>query len=154
MWDAIKITLFTVCGAIAAYLKPLFDPMIVLSVLFVFDVFFGVATDIVVNKDRIRGSKLLSSVIMLALYCFVICLTYFVGEMMGDVEGSLFLVKSLTYTFVVFYAANILRNLKTLLPNSKSIAFLYFIFGLQILKRMPEIAEFLGFSKEKNDENK
>ena len=62
-------------------------------------------------------------------------------------EEALFIVKTLTYVFTAVYVANFLRNMKVLAPNNKAIAILEYLFGLHILKKMPE---FLGLTKQNN----
>lgn len=152
MWDAVKIIITTVFGGLITYLEPIYNPMQVLAYVFFADIIAGVLVDIIRNDDRIRIKKVLVSLAFLALYFFVIASTFFIGERMGDKEESLFIVKTLTYTFTYFYISNFFRNLKLLAPNNKPIAFIDYWLGLQVIKRLPELAKYLGITKNKENE--
>jgi hypothetical protein len=66
---------------------------------------------------------------------------------MGDADEALYFVKILTYVFSYCYFSNILRNMKQLAPGNRAIAFLDYFIGLQIVKRLPEVADFFGLNK-------
>lgn len=153
MWDTIKILITTALGGLVTYLEPIYNPIQVLGYVFFADIIAGVLVDIIRNNDRIRIRKFLISVAFLALYFWIIASTYFIGERMGDAEQAFFIVKTLTYTFTYFYASNFFRNMKLLAPNNKPIAFIDYFLGLQVVKRLPELAHFLGISKNKNNGN-
>ena len=153
MWDSIKILFTTAFGALMTYLEPIYNPIQVLAYVFFADIIAGILVDIIRNDDRIRIKKVLVSLAFLALYFFVIASTFFIGERMGDKDESIFIVKTLTYTFTYFYASNFFRNLKLLAPDNKPIAFMDYWLGLQVIKRLPELAKYLGITKEKEDGN-
>lgn len=151
MWDSIKIIFTTAFGALITYLEPIYNPIQVLTYIFFADILAGILVDIIRNNDRIRIKKVLISLAFLALYFFIIATTFFIGERMGDKEESLFIVKTLTYTFTYFYASNFFRNLKLLAPDNKPIAFIDYWLGLQVIKRLPDLAKYLGITKDKKD---
>ena len=154
MIDAIKISLAAILGGIYSYFEPVHNPMIVLAIVFTGDIFAGILVDIIVNDDRIRIKKFLLAVAFLALYSVIIASVFVIGKLMGDMDEALVIVKSLTYVFALFYTSNFFRNLKILAPNNKPIAFLAYILSLHIVKKVPELAKFLGLttSKINNDE--
>jgi hypothetical protein len=147
MIDIIKISIITLLGALITYLKPIYNPVVVLIIAFVVDICAGVLVDLIRNDDRIRLKKFLISMAFLTLYSGIIAFTYIIGERMNDTPEALYIVKTLTYTFIVFYVSNIFRNLNLLIPNNKPVAFLNYFFGLHIIKKMPELAKFLGLKK-------
>lgn len=151
MWDALKIIFTTAFGCLITFLEPVYNPIMVLAYVFVADIFFGIMVDLIINDDRLRLKKFILSVAFLALYTSIIASTYVIGKLMGDEKEALYLVKSLTYVFILFYVSNTFRNLKLLFPHNKPIAFLYYIFGLQILKKLPLLAKFLGLTPDKED---
>ncbi|MDH6304598.1 hypothetical protein M2459_001333 [Parabacteroides sp. PF5-5] len=153
MWDLIKITVAGMIGSIINYLQPVYNPIIVLGYMFVLDIFFGILTDIIRNNDRLRLRKLLLSVAFLALYLLIIASAFFIGERMDDLDEALYIVKVLTYVFIYFYTSNILRNLHELAPGNNIIAFLDYFLGLQMIKKLPEVAEYLGITKKNKNEN-
>jgi hypothetical protein len=154
MWDTIKIIATSIIGGIITYLEPIYNPVTVLGFIFVLDIVFGILTDLIRNDDRIRPKKFLIAVSFLAMYLVIIASTYVIGERMGDATEALYFVKIFTYVFAYCYASNILRNMKELAPGSKAIAFLDYFVGLQIVKRLPEVAGFFELTKKQKNENK
>jgi hypothetical protein len=151
--DAIKLFLMTLISAILSYLQPIYAPIIVLTIVFFGDIAAGIAVDLVVNKDRIRIKKILFALLFVALYVSIIANTFIIGDHMGDQDESLKIVKILTYVFAYFYVSNTLRNLCTLFPNNKPLAFLYYWLGLQVVKRLPDLAKYLGLGTKKDTED-
>jgi hypothetical protein len=152
MWDIVKTSIVSLCAAIWTYLEPLYNPMFVLGYLFVLDIFFGILVDLFKNKDRIRLKKFLIAVAFLAMYLLIIASVFVIGEHQNDKDEALYFIKVLTYVFIYFYMANIIKNMRQLFPNSKPIAFLDYFLGLQVVKRLPELAQFLGLTKNKANE--
>lgn len=153
MWDTFKIIMVAALGSLYSYLEPIYDPMKVLAFVFLADIVAGVLVDLIRNNDRIRIKKFLIAVAFLALYFSIIASTYIIGEHMGDKSEALLVVKTLTYVFSYFYVSNTFRNLKVLAPNNKQIAFLDYWLGLQIVKRLPNLAKYLGLGKDKENQS-
>lgn len=149
--DAIKIAIMALISSILAYFQPIHDIMIVLAFVFVVDFGAGLLVDLIVNDDRIRIKKVLFATIFIALYVSIIASVFFIGDRMGDGKEALSVIKMLTYVFIYFYASNTLRNLCLLFPENKPLAFLYYFLGLQVVKRLPELAIFLGLTKKDNN---
>ena len=152
MTDALKLLTVTVTGTAISYVQPLHGAMIVLLVLFFGDMFFGILADLIVFRNSLSLKKFLLSFAYVAIYLSIITGIYFVGEKMGDEIQALFVDKLVTYVFIFFYAGNILKNLKHLLPKNQAIAFLEFLFRLEFVKKIPRLEEFLNKNKEKNNE--
>ena len=153
MWDIIKITITTALGSLITYLEPIYNPMFVLGYVFIADIIAGILVDLIKNDDRIRIKKFMIALAFLALYFVIIASTFIIGEKMGDIEEALFIVKTLTYTFTYFYVSNTIRNLKVLVPNNKPVSFLDYWLGLQVIKRLPELAAYLGMTNKNKDGN-
>lgn len=149
--DAIKIFLITLLSAIVAFFEPIQNPIIVLFIVFAGDFSFGILVDLFVNNDRLRIKKALFALAFLFLYTSVIVLTFVIGFLMGDLDECMWIVKTLTYVFTAFYIANTLRNICLLFPQNRIFAFLYYVFGLQILKKMPVLYNYIF---ERKDDNK
>lgn len=151
--DALKLFVMTLISALLSYLQPIYAPMVVLSIVFFGDIAAGVAVDLVVNKDRIRIKKILFALLFVALYASIIANIFIICEHMGDQDEGLKLIKVLTYVFAYFYVSNTLRNLCALFPNNKPLAFLYYWLGLQVVKRLPDLARYLGLGTKKDNEH-
>lgn len=149
--DAFKLFVMTLISALLSYLQPVSAPMVVLGLMFLGDIGAGVAVDLVVNKDRIRIKKILFALLFVALYASIIANTFIIGDHMGDKDESLKIVKMLTYVFTYFYASNTLRNLCLLFPKNKPLAFLYYWLGLQVVKRLPDLARYLNLGTPQKD---
>ena len=149
MLDSLKVLIVAVLGSLYSYLEPIYNPMKVLAIVFFADILAGVLVDLIRNNDRIRIKKFLIAVAFLALYFSIIASTYVIGEHMGDTNEALIIVKTLTYVFSYFYVSNTLRNFRLLAPENKPIAFLDYWLGLQVVKRLPDLAKYLGLGKGK-----
>ena len=148
MTDFLKVILLTAISNALAYLSPIHNAMQVLAIVFIADMIFAMIADIVVLKNSFKPKKFLTAFFYVAVYLFVIVFVYVVGEKMGDEEQSLYIDKTITYIFIGFYCVNILKNLKIIAPDSKPIAFLYFMFGFEFMKRVPNLYEFMNGEKE------
>nr|DAE47093.1 MAG TPA: hypothetical protein [Caudoviricetes sp.] len=153
MLDTFRIFIVAVIGSLYSYLEPIYNPMKVLAIVFFADIIAGVLVDLIRNNDRIRIKKFLIAVAFLSLYFSIIASTFVIGEHMGDIDEALFIVKTLTYVFSYFYVSNTFRNVRVLIPDNKPIAFLDHWLGLQVVKRLPELAKYLGLGKEKEVSN-
>ncbi len=153
MIDTIKITIVAIVGGIYSYFEPVHNPIKVLAIVFTADILAGILVDLIVNNDRIQIRKFLLAVAFLALYSVIIASVFVIGKLMGDMVEALVIVKSLTYVFTAFYVSNFFRNMKKLAPNSKPIAFLAYIFGLHVVKKLPELAKWMGLTPNKTEEH-
>ncbi len=147
--DAIKIILATLIGGFVAYLQPVHNAMMVLTIVFVADIIFGISTDLFVNKLRFSPKKFMFSFITIAIYLSIVSSVYVIGEKMGDKKESLYVVKMLTYVFIYFYVSNSLHNLTQIFPSNRVFKFLDYVLGLEFVKRIPALGSFL--EKEKGE---
>jgi len=153
MYDAIKLTIITATSALLAYLQPVHNAMLVLFSIFLIDMGIGIATDLMINKNRLSKKKFMFAFKSFMIYAAIIASIYVVGEKMGDLDEALFIDKWITYAFIYFYIANSFNNLRKLFPQRRAIEFLDFVIGLEFMKRIPAIGEFLKYEKEVNEVN-
>ncbi len=150
--DALKILFATLLSGIIAYLQPVHNAIIVLMFVFVGDIVFGIIEDFIVSKNKFNPKKFMLAFVYVALYTSIVAGVYVIGERMGDMEESIYVVKTLTYVFVYFYVSNSVRNLRKIFPNSKILAFLDFFLGLEFMQRIPALSAFMDREKNKNKE--
>jgi len=143
MIDAVKLAGATGLSCLVAYFEPLRSAMFVLMFVFFLDMIIAIYADIVVNRKDFKPKKFLTAFFYVAIYLMIIVCVYIVGERMGDAEESLYVDKIVTYIFIYFYIVNILKNLRIIVPENRPIAFLEFTFGLEFLKRIPNLDEFI-----------
>ena len=148
MFDAIKVVAALALSSLLAYLQPVYNAMFVVFFIFTADMLLGISADIFVNRKRLNARKFIFAFLSFMIYTAIIASVYVIGEHMDDKDESLFVVKWLTYSFIYFYAVNILKNLRFLFPNVRTFAFLEFTVGLEFLKRIPALSSFLEKEKE------
>lgn len=147
--DSIKTVTVTAISALLAYLGPVHNVMILLFIMAGIDVLIGIPAAIVRDKERFRFKKFILAAVYLLIYLCIIALIYTVGQFQGDEAATLIVVKTLTYVFIYFYAANTLKNLHKIFPQHKGIAFMDYIIGLEFTKKIPQLEAFLN--KDKNN---
>jgi len=150
MIDTIKLFLVTAISGLIAYIEPVHSAMVALIFVFSIDIVCGIFKVLFVCKKRIKPKKILASFIYVAIYLSIIASVYIIGVNMDDASEAIFVDKFITYVFIYFYITNILKNLKALVPKSKAISFLDYVFHLEMLKRIPNLSEYLN--KDKNKE--
>jgi hypothetical protein len=148
--DAIKVFLSLIIGALISVLNPLTEPVLILVMLFIFDIVCGMIADRVINGRGFKFGKFLKSVQFLCLYVVIVGTIYVICYLQDDVEEGLLLLKTITYVCGYFYFSNIAKNLHESYPNNRFFGFLFFVLSVDILtRRIPLLNKFL--SKEKED---
>mgnify|MGYP003610716465 CR=1 FL=1 len=72
-----------------------------------------------------------------------------IGDKMKDGGWVFEVLSAITWGMIYFYVANWTKNLKRLFPSSRGISFIHYILGLEILKNLPLLKNFV----DKNPEN-
>lgn len=142
-WDIIKTAVATYVGALAAYLQPVHNAMVLLLIFAALDIVFGVVSGIAVSRERFSFKKFILSACYLLVYLGIVVLVYAVGRYQGDMDESLYVVKVITYVFIYFYSSNILKNLHQLMPDNPVIKFLDYFIGLQFSKKVALLDDFI-----------
>lgn len=151
--ETTKAFLSVVAGALLAIFNPLFNPVVLLVVLFVFDIVAGWIADKVINDTDFRYQKFFKAVKFLFFYVVIIGILYLACYLQGDIEQGGLLLKTVTYVCAYFYFSNIGKNLHQSYPENRFFSFMYFVLSLDLLtKRIPVLQAFLD--KEKKDEPK
>ena len=150
-WELVRAFVAACIGALLAFLEPVTGAMTLLLIVALADILTGIVTDLRVNGTCFRFRKFFFALVCAAVYLLIVALVYTVGLFQDDVQECLFIVKTITYTIIYFYAVNIFRNLRQLLPSNRAIAFLYYLLGLEFTKKFPALDDFL--KKEKEEKN-
>lgn len=153
--EGIKTVIVTVFSVVAAYCEPVRNAMFLLFLMAGIDLLAGMICSIAIDHERFRFKKFIMAVVYLLIYLGVIALIYTVGRFQGDYEGAMLIVKTITYVFIYFYSANILKNLTALFPANRVIGFLYYVIDLEFTKKIPYLGDFLKTATgEKSDKPK
>ena len=57
-------------------------------------------------------------------------------------------ITGIVYSVLYFYSVNIFRNLAKLIPDSRTLKFLYYVLSFEILKKLPFLKKFEENEKE------
>ena len=146
----IKATYFTVSGWLTSmllYFMPIKELTIVISIAFVVNFVTGIVTGILVQNEPIQFKKALLAFCEVAVYLVIFTTMFSVGERMNSYQSVLTALQVLTWAWIYFYVSNWSKNLKRLLPDSRGIAFFYFVLNLEFMKRIPYLKKFEEYEK-------
>jgi hypothetical protein len=149
--DTVKLTAVTAISSLFAYLEPLHGAMFVLVFVFFADMLIAIFTDLCINGKKFSPKKFLTAFFYVAVYLSIMASVYIIGERMGDGPESLFVDKATTYIFIYFYIVNIFKNLRLILPENRPIEFIEFSIGLEFVKRIPNLNEWMRREKDKTE---
>ena len=151
--DAIKAFFSIIGSAILTILNPLFNPVVILVILFTIDIAAGIISDRMINKASFSTKKFLKAVMFLFFYVVIIGVLYLICYLQNDVEEGVLLLKMITYVCAYFYFSNIAKNMHESYPTNRFFSFLYFFLSLDLItQKIPILSKFLEKEKEK-DEN-
>lgn len=135
----LKAIILASITAVIDYYAPVHNFLTVILVLATFDILAGILAD---NGDW-KKNKFLKAFLYLGLYGLFVLLFYWLGIMMEQEQES---VKSFTawlsWVFNYYYVTNILRNLNIKFPDSKPIAFLYWVITIKFISNISFLEEF------------
>lgn len=148
--NEIRTTLTTLISITLAYFAPIQNMVFVMFFLFLLNMVAGLIAGIIVDNEEFQFKKFFHCI--LETFClYTIVLTIFlIGEKMENMIGAMQCISGIVYTCVWFYGTNILRNLKKINPDSKIIAFLYYVMSFEIVKKIPYLQNFQN-NKKSND---
>ena len=151
--DAIKAFFSVIISSVLTIMNPVFNPTIILAILFVIDIAAGIISDKLINKADFSFKKFFKAVMFLFLYVVIIGTLYLICYLQEDIEEGKLLLKTITYACAYFYSSNIAKNLHETYPTNRFFAFLYFVLSLDLFtKKIPVIHNFLAQEKKRKDE--
>ncbi len=148
MIDTIKNLIVTGCSLLAAYFYPLKDIVFVIFFIFLLNCLFGLVAGLGVQGEKFNLKKFFRCLLETLVFYVIVLSIYVVGEKMGNPDGAVQCISGVVYAIIYFYSVNILRNANKLLPNCKTIYFLYYLLSFEIIKKIPYLKQF----QEKKDE--
>jgi hypothetical protein len=152
--DAYKTFISVILSSALTILNPLFNPVIILVVLFIFDIVCGIISDKIINKTHFSFSKFLRAVLFLALYIVIITAIYVICWLQNDIQEGETLLKVITYVCSYFYFSNIARNLHETYTDNRFFAFLFYVLSVDLFtSKLPILQKFLNQEKKQKNEN-
>ncbi len=126
---------------IAAYLSPIHGEVFSLFWVFALNFLFGLLTGLLANNESFSFKKAFRCIGEAMVFFVLVCAIFMIGEHHGDDSAALQCVSFITYSVFYFYAINILRNLKVLLPDGsaghKVVAFAHYLISVEFVKKIP-----------------
>ena len=139
----IKTFLAVSLASMLAYFEPIGDILTSITVLFLLNFVFGLLAGLLAHRETFNFRKAFVCVSEASVYLLLLASTFFIGDHLGLRSGALQAVSTVTYTLLYFYSVNIFKNLKVLMPKSKTIAFLHYLISIQILHKIPSLNQYL-----------
>lgn len=133
--------------SVLAFLNPIQMDIFVICTMIVGNFMFGWLESVWVKKERFQLDKFTKAMSEGLIYIILVIGIYIVLKMKGIEDKALYCTSVVSYAVIYFLGLNILRNLKSLYPNSRVLAFLYFVGSLEFSKNLPLIERFLNEEK-------
>lgn len=141
--DNIRGLIVCSLASLAAYFHPIQNVLIGIFWVFLLNFVFGLLAGLVRNKESFEFKKAFMCIIEACVFFVIIASVFFVGDYIGNKEGALQCVTSITYVLIYFYTVNIFKNLKLLFPNNKPIAFIHYVISIEFVTKIPNLDKFL-----------
>lgn len=148
-----KAAYYTVLGWLSQmvfYFTPIHGLIVGLSISFFISFIFGVLVGILKQDEAVDLKKASRAFSELMTYFVIIAALFVIGDKMKGESWLFEIISAITWGMIYFYVANWTKNMKRLFPNSKGVGFLNFVLGLEFIKKIPYLSDFL--EKDKKDE--
>lgn len=149
----IKTCYYTLLGWLSQmvfYFTPIHGLIVGLTIAFFISFVFGIFAGILKQDEAVNLKKASRAFSELATYFVIIAALFIIGEKMQDGGWVYEILSAITWGMIYFYVANWTKNMKRLFPNSRGISFLNFVLGLEFLKRIPYLKDFVDQENKEN----
>ena len=140
---ALWVVFFSAIMAMISYFEPVINMILAITIIFVTDIVFGIASGKKINKEKIDIKKGFAAIKLFGIYIFVITLLYAIGKFMCDEELIIYVVKTISWVTIYFYITNLTKNFKRLYPKSNTIRFIHWFLSVEFLYNIPSLKNFL-----------
>ena len=140
---ALWVVFLSAIMAMISYFEPVINMILAITIIFVTDIVFGIASGKKINKEKIDIKKGFAAIKLFGIYIFVITLLYAIGKFMCDETLILYVVKTISWVTIYFYITNLTKNFKRLYPKSNTIKFIHWFLSVEFLDNIPSLKNFL-----------
>ena len=140
---ALWVVFLSAIMAMISYFEPVINMILAITIIFVADIVFGIASGRKINKEKIDIKKGFAAIKLFGVYIFVITLLYAIGKFMCDETLILYVVKTISWVAIYFYITNLTKNFKRLYPKSNTIKFIHWFLSVEFLDNIPSLSKFL-----------
>lgn len=145
-----NLTIGIITG-IAAYLNPIAGDIVSMLAVFGLNFAFGLLAGLFACNETFSFRKAWKCVTEATVFFVLVCAVYFIGKQKNNLDGAMQCISFVSYSVFYFYGVNMLRNMKLLLPESRTIAFIYDVVSIEFAKKIPGLSNYIG--KQKNSHN-
>jgi hypothetical protein len=140
---ALWVVFLSAIMAMISYFEPVINMILAITIIFVTDIVFGIASGKKINKEKIDIKKGFAAIKLFGIYIFVITLLYAIGKFMCDEALIIYVVKTISWVTIYFYITNLTKNFKRLYPKSNTIKFIHWFLSVEFLDNIPSLKNFL-----------
>ena len=140
---ALWVVFLSAIMAMISYFEPVINMILAITIIFVTDIVFGIASGKKINKEKIDIKKGFAAIKLFGIYIFVITLLYAIGKFMCDEALIIYVVKTISWVTIYFYITNLTKNFKRLYPKSNTIRFIHWFLSVEFLDNIPSLKNFL-----------
>ena len=140
---ALWVIFLSAIMAMISYFEPVINMILAITIIFVTDIVFGIASGKKINKEKIDIKKGFAAIKLFGIYIFVITLLYAIGKFMCDETLIIYVVKTISWVTIYFYITNLTKNFKRLYPKSNTIRFIHWFLSVEFLDNIPSLSKFL-----------
>lgn len=141
----LKSSYYSLMGWLASillYFFPIKELAIAIGIAFIINFSFGIFVGVVIQREGVKFKKAMFAFYEVAVYLVIFTTMFAVSDRMKCYQSALMAMKVLTWAWLYFYASNWSKNLKRIFPDSRGIAFFYFLLNLEFLKNIPFLKKF------------
>lgn len=145
--ENLKALVIGVITGIAAYLNPIAGDIVSMLAVFALNFIFGLLAAIVACNESFSFRKAWKCVTEATVFFVLVCSVYFIGKQKNNIDGAMQCISFVSYSVFYFYGVNMLRNMKLLLPGSRTIAFIYDVVSIEFAKKFPGLSHYIEKTK-------
>lgn len=137
--DQLRVIGASAFSTVMAFLTPTKGFLIALIIMFAFNIWCGMRADgvAIIRCKNFKWSKFKNALMELLLYLVIVEVVYTFMVSVGDMDGSLIVVKTITYVFSYVYMQNAFKNLIIAYPKNKSFRIIYHLIRFEFKRAMP-----------------
>lgn len=152
-----KTYIIMAIGALFTLLSPIQNFMYAMAVLFGLNFVFGLVAAII-NKEGWSTKKACMFLVHLASFLVTACSAFIIGDLMGEHQQAIAVVKIYCYVAVYIFGTNICRNwLNILRPGTawyKFVDLIYYVLSVKFIERFDIVKKWQEERNNKKDEGR
>ena len=126
-------------AAVLAYFRPIENLLMSVTLICIINFAFGLIAGVVVNREKFNFRKAFLCISETSVFLFVLSTVFFISDHITTTGASMQAISTITYALIYFYSVNIFKNLITLFPGSKALAWIYNILSIELFRKMPQM---------------